>query len=155
ERERVALSPGLRREKIERHLVEVRLAAGHVARPAPLQHGPLAEMREVDVIERVVTEAREVGAGAESLEWRKGQPRIARIADGEARVALFPIDAGADLAPVAELLAGIETIVERVHPILGALVLSDEERQIAGFDRRVRHHEPAGELRQRQENLRG
>src|SRR5581483_10015236 len=111
------------------------------------------EVREVDVVQRVVAQAREVGARAEALKSGKQQLRIVRITDGEARMTLLAIDPGADLTPVAKLLAEIEPVVERVHPILCALALSDEERQVARGDRDVRHDEPARELRERQEHL--
>src|SRR6185437_11458480 len=143
ERERIAIAPGVRREQVESDLVGVGLPTHDVACSAPLQHCALTEMREVDVIQRVVAQPREVGARAEALKGGKQQFRIARIADGEARMPLLAINPAADLPPVAELLAEIDAVVERVHPILCALALSDEERQVARADRDVRHDEPA------------
>src|SRR6185437_2552696 len=119
----------MRGEKIEGHLVQVRLSADDVALPAPLQHRPLAEMRKVDVVQGIDGEAREVGARAEDLMRREGQPRIVRIADPEAGAVLLAVNAGADLAPVAELLAEVEPVIEGVHAVLRALLLPDEERQ--------------------------
>src|SRR6185312_14301072 len=107
---------------------------------------PFAEVRKIDVIQRIEAQAREVGPRAEDLEGREGKLRIARIADRETRMPFLAIHAGADLPPVAELPAEVEPVVERMHAVLGALALPEEERQVGRGDRDMRHDEPAGEL---------
>ncbi len=84
---------------------------------------------------------------------REGKLGVVRIADHEPGAVLLVIGAGADLAPVAELLAEVEPVIEGVDTILRTLLLPDEERQVAIPHRGVRHDEPAGKVRQRQEHL--
>ena len=140
-------------EIVERHLIGGLLRAGGVAYTAPLQGRPLAVVREVDGVKPVVGEAYEVVTGVEGRVALLRQIRIGRVTDFEAEMTLFALHAAANLSPVAKLMPEIQSIVEPVYAVLRQQVLSLQHVHVATLVRRMRHDEPAGKLRQRQEQL--